>query len=87
MKPVRFKDCLGCLNIRDAFGQVWPDVVDTFKRLRWAMASLDQLYRSDAEKKIARRVCDQALQRELDGVTHRVKAMARDIKNRLTFGR
>ena len=45
MKPVRFKDCLGCLNIRDAFGQVWPDVVDTFKRLRWAMASLDQLYR------------------------------------------
>jgi hypothetical protein len=44
------------------------------------MASLDQLHWSDAEKKIARRVFDQVLQRELDGVTHRVKEMARDIK-------
>ena len=45
------------------------------------MASLmDQLRWSDAEKKIARRVFEKALQQELDEVIHEVKEMARDIK-------
>ena len=38
----------------------------------------DLLRWSDAEKKIARRVFDQALHRELDEVIHQVKQMARD---------
>jgi hypothetical protein len=42
--------------------------------------SIDQLRWSDAEKKIARRVYEKALQQELDGVIHKVKEMARDIK-------
>lgn len=41
---------------------------------------IDMLRWSDAEKKIARRVFDQALQRELDEVIHEVKQMALDIK-------
>ncbi len=44
------------------------------------MASLDQLRWSDAEKKIARRVFEKALQRELDEVVQKVKEMAREIK-------
>ncbi len=40
----------------------------------------DLLRWSDAEKKIARRVFDQALHRELDEVIHQVKQMARDVK-------
>ena len=41
---------------------------------------IDRLRWSDAEKKIARRVFDQALQQELDEVIHEAKQMARDIK-------
>jgi|HubBroStandDraft_6_1064221.scaffolds.fasta_scaffold1034482_1 hypothetical protein len=41
---------------------------------------IDRLRWSDAEKKIARRVFDQALQHELDEVVRKVKEMARDIK-------
>jgi hypothetical protein len=40
----------------------------------------DQLRWSDAEKKIARRVFDQALQQELDQIIQKVKQMAHDIK-------
>jgi hypothetical protein len=43
-------------------------------------SSMDQLQWSDAEKKIARRVFEKALQQELDDVVHKVKEMARDIK-------
>jgi flagellar biosynthesis/type III secretory pathway ATPase len=42
--------------------------------------SIDQLRWSDAEKKIARRVFEKALQQELDEVIHKVKEMARNIK-------
>ncbi len=46
------------------------------------MASLmEQMQWSAAEKKIARRVFDTALQRELDELIHKVKEMARDIKD------
>jgi hypothetical protein len=41
---------------------------------------MDQLRWSDAEKKIARRVFEKALQQELDELIHKVKEMARDIK-------
>ena len=41
---------------------------------------IDKLRWSDAEKKIARRVFDTALQQELDEVIRTVKGMARDIK-------
>ena len=41
---------------------------------------IDRLRWSDAEKKIARRVFDQALREELDEVVRKVKEMARDIK-------
>jgi hypothetical protein len=41
---------------------------------------IDRLRWSDAEKKIARRVFDQALQQELAEVVRKVKEMARDIK-------
>ena len=41
---------------------------------------MDNMRWSDAEKKIARRVFDQALQRELDEVIQEVKQMALDIK-------
>jgi Photoprotection regulator fluorescence recovery protein len=44
------------------------------------MASMDQLRWSDAEKKIARRVFEKALQQELDEIIHKVKEMARNIK-------
>jgi hypothetical protein len=45
------------------------------------MASLmDQLHWSDTEKKIARKVFDRALQQELDQLIHKVKEMARDIR-------
>lgn len=44
------------------------------------MTSIDRLRWSDAEKKIARRVFDRALQQELDAVVQKVKEMARDIK-------
>jgi hypothetical protein len=43
-------------------------------------SSMDQLRWSDAEKKIARRAFEKALQQELDEVIHEVKEMARDIK-------
>jgi hypothetical protein len=43
-------------------------------------SSMDQLQWSDAEKKIARRVFDKALRQELDEVIHKVKEMARDLK-------
>jgi hypothetical protein len=42
--------------------------------------SIDQLRWSDAEKRIARRVYDKALQQELDEIIHKVKEMARNIK-------
>ena len=41
---------------------------------------MDRLQWSDAEKKIARRVFEKALQQELDEVIDKVKKMARDIK-------
>ena len=43
-------------------------------------SSMDQLRWSDAEKKIARQVFDKALQQELNEVIHKVKEMARDLK-------
>jgi hypothetical protein len=51
------------------------------ERLRRIMTTpIDRLRWSDAEKKIARRVFDQALQQELAEVVRKVKEMARDIK-------
>jgi hypothetical protein len=46
----------------------------------YSPANLHEPKWSPAEKKIARRVFDQALQRELDEVVRTVKEMARDIK-------
>jgi hypothetical protein len=43
-------------------------------------SSMDQLRWSDAEKKIARRAFEKALQHELDELIQKVKEMARDIK-------
>jgi hypothetical protein len=41
---------------------------------------MDNMRWSDAEKKIARRVFDQALRQELDEIIRKVQEMARDIK-------